>query len=58
MARLMLILFSIIATSMMGAAIVVALTMGWDTVQPIIVAAAIGFVAAIPTSWFVARQLV
>lgn len=58
MARLTLILFSIISTSLMGAAIVVALTMGLDTLQPIMVAAVIGFVAAMPVSWLVAKQLI
>jgi predicted PurR-regulated permease PerM len=57
MSRLMLVLFSIISTSLMGAAIVVALTMGLDTLRPILVAAAIGFVAAVPASWFVARRI-
>lgn len=57
MTRLMLILFSIISTSMMGAAIVVALTIGLDTLQPILAAAAAGFVLAIPASWIVAKQI-
>lgn len=57
MTRLMLILFSIISTALMGAAIVAALTMGFDTLRPIVIAAAVGFVAAIPASWVVARQL-
>jgi predicted PurR-regulated permease PerM len=58
MARLTLLMFSIISTSLMGVAIIFALTMGWDTLQPIVIAAAIGFVAAIPVSWLVAKQLV
>jgi predicted PurR-regulated permease PerM len=57
MTRLMLILFSMASTTLMGIAIVIALTMGLDTLQPILVAAAIGFVAAIPASWLLARQL-
>ena len=57
MTRLMLILFSIISTSMMGAAIVIALTMGLDTLQPILAAEAAGFVLAIPASWIVAKQI-
>ena len=58
MTRLMAVLFSIISTSLMGVAIIVALTTGNDTLEPIVIAAAVGFVAAIPVSWFVARQLV
>ena len=58
MTRLMLILFSMISTTLMGMGIVVALTMGWDTTQPILLAAAVGFGLAIPVSWLVARQLI
>lgn len=57
MTRLMLILFSMASTTLMGVAIVIALTMGLDTLQPILVAAALGFVAAIPVSWLLARRL-
>ncbi|NEX47059.1 CTP synthetase [Pseudotabrizicola algicola] len=57
MSRLMAVLFSIISTSLMGVGVIVALTTGHDTVQPIVIGAATGFVAAIPVSWLVARQL-
>ena len=57
MTRLTLILFSMISTSLMGTALVVALTMGMDTLTPILIAAALGFLLAIPVSWLVARQM-
>lgn len=57
MTRLMMILFSMISTTLMGVGIVIALTIGKDTLQPILIAAAIGFVLAIPASWLVAKQL-
>jgi hypothetical protein len=57
MTRLTALLFSIISPSLMGVAVIVALTTGLVSVQPIIIAAAIGFIAAFPVSWFVARQL-
>jgi predicted PurR-regulated permease PerM len=57
MTRLTLVLFSMISTSLMGTAIVVALTLGLDTLTPIVVAAALGLVLAIPASWLVARQI-
>lgn len=57
MTRLMMILFSMISTTLMGVFIVAALTMGYDTLNPILIAAAAGFVLAIPVSWWVARQL-
>ena len=57
MTRLMMTFFSMVATTLMGIAIVVALVMGYDTLSPIVTAAVVGFVAAIPVSWFVARAL-
>lgn len=57
MSRLMMTLFSMIATTLMGVGMIAALTMGYDTLNPLLVAIAIGFVAAIPASWFVAKQI-
>ena len=57
MTRLMMILFSLISTTLMGVGVVIALTTGNDTLNPILIAAAIGFVLAIPVSWWVAQQL-
>ncbi len=57
MTRLMLTLFSMISTTLMGVGIVIALTTGHDTLTPIVIAAAIGFVLALPVSWYVAKQI-
>ncbi|MDO9640214.1 MAG: CTP synthetase [Pseudotabrizicola sp.] len=57
MTRLTALLFSIIAPSLMGVAVIIALTTGNDTLRPILLAAAIGFVAALPASWLVAKRL-
>jgi predicted PurR-regulated permease PerM len=57
MTRLMMILFSMISTTLMGVGMVVALVLGYDTLNPLLVAIAIGFVASIPASWFVAKQI-
>ncbi|MBL8561307.1 MAG: CTP synthetase [Gemmobacter sp.] len=57
MTRLMMILFSMASTTLMGVGIVVALVTGHDTPQAILAAAAVGFLAALPASWFVARQI-
>lgn len=57
MSRLMMTLFSMIATTLMGVGVVIALTTGYDTLKPIVIAAVVGFVLAIPVSWFVAKQL-
>ena len=58
MTRVMMVIFSMVSTTLMGVGIVIALTMGLDTLQPILIAAAIGFVLSIPVSWYIARQIV
>lgn len=57
MTRLMLILFSMISTTMMGVAMVTALTMGYDTLNPLLVAIGIGFVLSLPATWIIAKQI-
>jgi preprotein translocase subunit SecF len=57
MLSLMMTLFSMIATTTMGIAVVIALTMGLDTWQPLVIAAVIGFLVAVPVSWLVAKNL-
>lgn len=57
MTRVMMMLFSMIATTLMGVGIVIALTMGRVDGPSIIAAAVIGFVLAIPVSWLVARKI-
>jgi hypothetical protein len=51
------ILYTLISTSLAGTFIVVALVAGWDTLNPILIAAAAGFVAALPVTFFVNRAL-
>jgi len=57
MTRLMMILFSMISTTLMGAGMIAALTMGYDTLNPLLIAVAIGFVLSIPATWFIAKQI-
>lgn len=57
MHRLAGILFSLISTTLAGTAIVVSLVMGYDTLQPILIAAGLGFVASIPATWVIAKQI-
>ncbi|SIN81478.1 CTP synthetase [Vannielia litorea] len=57
MIRLALVLYSLIGTTLAGSFMVASLTMGYDTLVPILMAAAIGAVVAVPVSWLVARQL-
>lgn len=55
--RLTMILYSMIGTALAGSGVVLALTTGNDTLQPILITAAIGAVAGLPVSWWIARQL-
>lgn len=57
MTRLMMVLFSMIGTALAGSGVVVALTNGYDTLQPILIAAALGALLAVPATWWVARQI-
>lgn len=57
MLRLASMLYSLIGTTLAGSAVVVALTMGQDTLRPILTAAAVGALLAVPVTWLVARKL-
>ena len=57
MLRLASMLYSLIGTTLAGTAIVAALVMGQDTLQPILVAAIVGFVAALPVTYVIARKI-
>lgn len=58
MFRLMFILHTVIATTLMGIGITAVLAMGMAGTKPITLAAAAGFVVAFPASWLVARKIV
>jgi hypothetical protein len=55
--RLMLMLFSMIATTIIGILITAVLTMGLTTGRYILIATGVGFVLSIPVSWLVARAI-
>lgn len=57
MFKLASILYSIVGTSLAGSAIIASLVMGYDTLTPILIAAGIGFVAGLPVSYLIARQI-
>lgn len=58
MFRLASILYSMVSATLAGIAIVVVLVIGYDTLNPILIAAAIGFVLAIPATWVLAKKIV
>ena len=55
---LMLGLYAMIATVLMGMGVVVAVSMNMGTAHWILIAAAAGAVLALPISWAVTRQMV
>jgi predicted PurR-regulated permease PerM len=57
MLPLVLIIHIFLGSTLAGSAIVAALTLGYDTLTPILIAAAVGFIAGIPASWAIARRL-
>ncbi|WP_108827105.1 CTP synthetase [Ascidiaceihabitans donghaensis] len=57
MFRLTLILHLFIGSTLAGSGVIAALTMGYGTLTPILIAAAIGFVIAFPVSAMIAKTL-
>lgn len=57
MLRIAMLLFSVIATTMAGSGIVAALTLGYDRLTPLLAAASLGLVAALPVTLIVARRI-
>jgi hypothetical protein len=57
MLRLASVLYSLIGTTLAGSLIIAALVSGYDTLQPILIAAVVGFVAAIPVALYVAKRM-
>lgn len=51
------IIFSMTSTVLMGGFIVIALVMGMVTLRAIVIAAALGFLLALPVSWIITRQI-
>jgi predicted PurR-regulated permease PerM len=57
MFRLMMILHAVVATTLMGIGVTAVLAAGMDGMQPIVIAAAAGFVLGFPVSWLIARKI-
>ena len=57
MLRLGLILHLFIGSTLAGSAVIAALVTGHGTMTPILVTALVGFIAAFPVSYLVARKL-
>jgi len=50
-------LFAIIGTTLMGSGVVVALSTGYDTVNPVMISALIGLAVSLPVTWIVNRNI-
>ncbi len=57
MLRLAAIIYALTGPTMAGVLIIAALATGLDTLRPILIAAAVGFVAAVPVAWIIAKEL-
>ncbi|MEJ8563235.1 CTP synthetase [Yoonia sp. GPGPB17] len=57
MLRLASMLYSFIGTTMAGILVIAALTAGYDTLVPIVIAAGVGAVLAMPVSYYVAQAI-
>ncbi|MFT6022398.1 MAG: putative flippase GtrA [Ascidiaceihabitans sp.] len=57
MLRLGLIFHLFIGSTVVGCAVVIALTLGYDTLTPIIAAAVIGFIVSIPVTYVVTKAV-
>lgn len=57
MLPLILIIHLFLGSTVAGILIIAALTMGYDTAMPIIIAGAVGFVLSMPLSWYVVQAI-
>ncbi|MDI3336223.1 CTP synthetase [Defluviimonas aestuarii] len=57
MIRLFSVIYTLASVTLAGSAIVAALTLGMFGARPIVVAAVIGAVAAMPVAWTVTKKL-
>ena len=57
MLRLAFIVHLFVGATLAGSAMVFALTMGWDTLKPLVIAALVGWLVSLPVSWILARKI-
>ncbi len=57
MLRLFFLILSIAGSTGAGIGVVIALTIGQDTLQPILISAALGAVTGLIASWLIAKAL-
>ena len=57
MLRLALIIHLFIGSTLAGIGVIAALVSGYDTLNPILIAALIGFLVSFPVTWVVAKMI-
>ena len=57
MLALTLVVHIFLGSTIAGSAIILALILGYDTLQPILIAGGGGFVLSFPASWYIARSM-
>ncbi len=57
MLRLAFIVHLFVGATIAGSAMVFALTMGMDTLKPLLIAALVGWLVSLPVSWIVAKKI-
>ena len=57
MIPLFLVVHIFVGSTIAGGAVIAALSLGYDTLQPLLVAALVGFLVSIPVSWIVAAKM-
>ncbi len=51
------VIYLMAGVTLAGVFMIASLTMGYDTMQPILIAAAVGAIAALPVAWVVANKI-
>lgn len=57
MYRLAFIIHLFVGSTLAGSAMVAALVMGHDTLNPLLIAALVGFLAAFPVTWVITKMI-
>lgn len=55
--RLFFLMFTLTSTALAGTGVIAVLSAGYDGVAPILIAAGLGAVAALPAAWVISRKI-
>ena len=57
MSKLVPLIYIVVGATLAGVFMVVALTAGFDTTQPVVYSALAGFVVGLPVTWIIAKKI-